>query len=167
MTHRSDRDALIKEAAKAIKEADNGFSGLDSDDPKYSYPDEDARWLRALAEAALSVFEKTHTPTDGSCWVAAPKIIRNGVHDPMPTLCELTAGHLGAHRSGQTEWMHSRPAAQQGEPPNAQVNAAAKAIAAYQGTRYDGSFRQDWDNMAHAALRAASAVTEQGENRDV
>lgn len=54
---------------------------------------------------ALIAAEKAHTPTQGSCWDAAPSI----GHDPMPARCELTAGHLGAHRSGATEWMHGTP----------------------------------------------------------
>jgi hypothetical protein len=43
-----------------------------------------------------------------------------------------------------------------GEPSDAQVTAAAKAIAAYQGARYEGSLEKTWREMAHTALRSAA-----------
>lgn len=131
-----------------------------------------------LVPTSAPVFEKAHTPTAGSCWDAAPQITRAGVHDPMPTLCELTAGHLGAHRNGVTEWMH-RPELQ-GEPSDDVANAVARAIIEHDEDRltcYDhpeefccpcgehGMGRSEWQrHRARAALRAASSAV-QGQSR--
>lgn len=46
----------------------------------------------------------------------------------------------------------------QGEPSDAQVEAAARAIADHQGVRYNSSLVDTWDGMARAALRAAGGV---------
>ena len=48
------REELIEEAAKAILRADNDFDFNEGQS-------EDTHWLRALAEAALSVFEQANT----------------------------------------------------------------------------------------------------------
>ncbi|KAB1867318.1 hypothetical protein [Microbacterium algeriense] len=99
-THRSD---LVDEIEKALRdEAYDGGFGYMGDEQFTAY-------VRTLAVAAAKVVEEAHTPTAGSCWDAAPLVVRAGECDPAPTLCELTAGHQGAHRSGQTEWMHTRP----------------------------------------------------------
>lgn len=44
------------------------------------------------------------------------------------------------------------------EPSEAQVEAGAKAIAAYQGVRYEGSLEDTWRQISRAALRAAGGV---------
>lgn len=51
-------------------------------------------------------------------------------------------------------WMQSM----QGEPSDAQVEAAARAIADHQGVRYNSSLVDTWDGMARAALRAAGGL---------
>lgn len=95
-------EKLIEDAKRVMAEADGqDMKRMDAHTLEFMYGGQ--------ARAALAVFEKAHTPTAGSCWDAAPRVVREGECDPMPTLCELTAGHTGAHRSGQTEWMHSRP----------------------------------------------------------
>ncbi|WP_295103126.1 hypothetical protein [uncultured Microbacterium sp.] len=84
-------------------------------------------YMRACAEKVAAALPWV-VPTPeaaGSCWDAAPQVIREGVHDPMPTLCELTAGHQGAHRSGRTEWMHSRPLTPTDDEREAQANRLA------------------------------------------
>lgn len=59
---------------------------------------------------ALIASEASSTRENGSCWVEAPRIrLPEGHCDPMPALCELRAGHLGAHLSGRTEWMTREP----------------------------------------------------------
>lgn len=74
-------EKLIEEAAKAIRDADNGF-----DFNAFGIKDRDERWLRSLATAALSVFEKAHAPTDderrGLIDRAADAFAR---HDGAPT----------------------------------------------------------------------------------
>lgn len=42
-----------------------------------------------------------HVTQNGSCWDRAP----DGF-GPMTPLCELKAGHLGAHRGGTAQWIH-------------------------------------------------------------
>lgn len=44
---------------------------------------------------------------NGSCWDEGPQFRRPGECAPMPPRCELHAGHLGAHRSGPTQWMRN------------------------------------------------------------
>lgn len=44
---------------------------------------------------------------NGSCWDDGPTLVMRGECDPMPPKCELHAGHLGAHRSGRSEWMRN------------------------------------------------------------
>lgn len=92
MTDNKKLATKLREAAKRAEYFQTGEQGL----------------LNRAAEV-IEAAGKAHTPTAGSCWDAAPQVVRSGECDPMPTLCELTAGHKGAHRSGQTEWMHSRP----------------------------------------------------------
>lgn len=66
---------------------------------------------------------------------------------------------------GDPEENHARLAAAvraivavRSEPSDAQVEAAAKAFAAYQGFRYPGTLKDTWDGMARAALRAAGSL---------
>lgn len=42
---------------------------------------------------------------EGSCWDERPAVTRHGECPGMPDLCELPAGHRGAHRSGRVEWL--------------------------------------------------------------
>lgn len=44
---------------------------------------------------------------NGSCWDEGPVIPTFDGCEDMPPSCELVAGHAGAHRSGQTEWMRN------------------------------------------------------------
>ncbi|WP_025105159.1 hypothetical protein [Microbacterium paraoxydans] len=99
-THRSD---LVDEIEKALRDEayDGGMGAL--------MPEQFTDYVRGLAVTAAKVVEEAHAPIAGSCWDAAPRVVLAGEVDPTPTLCELTAGHQGAHRSGRTEWMHSRP----------------------------------------------------------
>lgn len=56
--------------------------------------------LRAL------IAEHERLNAEGSCWDIGPEMIApKGECAPMPPLCELKAGHLGAHKGGQAEWI--------------------------------------------------------------
>lgn len=87
---------------------------------------------------------------NGSCWDVAPSV----GHNPMPTRCELAAGHLGAHRSGMTEWMRGAPN-RHDQPSDAQLDAAAAVIAEMTGEPRVGRFEL---TMARAVLKAAGGV---------
>lgn len=119
MERMTSREELIEKARVAFTEA------WDEENRKEWAPPLDYhRRSRAGIVAALAVFEEAHTPINGSCWDQAPMVLpRPGECAPMPPLCELTAGHLGAHRSGTTEWMHSptHTPEPQGEPSDAEV----------------------------------------------
>ncbi len=67
--------------------------------------------------AALASRVSTPPSENGSCWDEGPTLpVRVGECAPMPPLCELRAGHLGAHRGPRsqhglaTEWMTRPPA---------------------------------------------------------
>lgn len=44
---------------------------------------------------------------NGSCWDDGPQMRTPGGCDPIPPKCELRAGHLGAHRGGNAEWLRN------------------------------------------------------------
>lgn len=51
--------------------------------------------------------EQQSISDNGSCWDEGPQYEIPGECNPMPPRCELRAGHLGAHRSGRSEWMRN------------------------------------------------------------
>ncbi len=67
------------------------------------YADADAvlAWMRENG------YEKRET---GSCWDQGPTLpVADGECPPTPPLCELPAGHLGAHREGHMQWIRREP----------------------------------------------------------
>lgn len=98
----------------------------------------------------MAVFEKAHTPTD------APTVqftARKGGKSQALIESMLAQANQRGIRV-EVVHLHGDPTKEQGEPSDAQVMAASVVL--------DGQIAFD---LLRAALRAASAVTEQGENR--
>ncbi len=108
---------------------------------------------------------------NGSCWDQGPTLpVREGECGPMPPLCELRAGHLGAHKGGAAEWMTRQPAPAPREVTDEMVERAAygmylaRPIELGQGGQDDWAilpdeWKHEWREAARAALEAALGVS--------
>lgn len=71
----------------------------------------DGRQQNILADALTAVSAERDAALakaeNGSCWDDGPQMRTPGGCDPMPPKCELRAGHAGAHRGGNAEWMRN------------------------------------------------------------
>ena len=125
-----------------------------------------------IAEGWASDAGRNRQTENGSCWDEGPTLpVREGECEPMPPLCELRAGHAGAHRGGRAEWM-TRPASRPVITEEA-VERAAEAAHYAQGFDDWGvanETEREWSvDIARAALEAAFGEnhrsTEGQENR--
>lgn len=171
---REDREALIEAAKVAIQKRAQWRS--------LHWPKLDALAhddvARALAEAALAVFEQAHTPTDDE---RTPEFesLEQELFKHQPVL-SMRDGHIAGcqcmdrvFQERTEDWgTHlaevftalRRPV--QGEPTDIAVDDALAAFEGYPGNMIDRSSRSWQRDQMRAALRAAAAVTEQGgENR--
>lgn len=83
---------------------------------------DDARLVEHLADAL-------EASQNGSCWDQGPTLtVPEGECRPMPPLCELRAGHLGAHKGGAAEWMTRQPVSTPHDITDDMVERAAKAL---------------------------------------
>lgn len=167
----NDQGKLIEEAAKRL---------LKDVNPKHGRPvsSQLASDIRLVAGA---VFEKAHTPTDDeredmiafllrdhnfeeSPWgrtytdaEIAAALRRTEVPEPSADSHVFVAPVAGTYEVTPSG-LRLLTAEPQGEPSDAQVEAAARAIADHQGVRYNSSLVDTWDGMARAALRAAGGA---------
>ena len=89
--------------------------------------------------------EQQRTQENGSCWDEAPHISRPGECEPMVPRCELKAGHLGAHRSGRSEWIRN--------PSSFNQVSRERDVAVAAIERIDVALRSD----ARSAMRVVAA----------
>lgn len=64
-----------------------------------------------LADALEAEHKRAEAASQvGSCWNQSPRMIATeGQCAPQPKMCDLPAGHAGAHRSGTSQWMTLDP----------------------------------------------------------
>jgi len=143
MTNNTERDAL---ADVLMSDAVMRAPGMGRD---YALVEADVvlAWMRENG------YEKREAVV-GSCWDRSPEIRGPaGACGPERMLCELPAGHAGAHRSGTSEWMVHRP-----EPvvvDDAMVLRFLNAQNPRAATNYIGDWGAETVDATRAALTAA------------